>query len=437
MQTRPADPSGYSGQLAVGTIVRGLVFGNHLEAAEIHGRKYNDLDNSGGWTGDEPFLEGWEIALDLNNDGTADRTTTTDEFGRYWFMDLPSGPFALWEVVKDGWAVTEPAGGIYTGDLNAGDILRGMLFGNHSALSDLEAKKVYYTDANSATPIAFWEYDVASDTWSRKANLPTSNTTQLASDGDHAYVLTEDGKIYRYDPGADTWVYVMDGPAASVGRRNISMFEILNGEFYWAKDGTPTLHYTAGGAWTSAASPRDLSAGSAIDRSTGTIYIRTYSQLGFTGFDTSNATFPVICDDATGVSENSRVGAFFDGRFYSRTQNGTYARFDVTSCVKEDTGVSPSSSHSATAEDPAGHIYSNGFSSTFNVFEVYDAVTNTINRLADAPELEGNGGHSTLVATGFAANVVTGSVGPSPSVKVEVPPGEGADSTPTSSILQP
>ena len=433
VQTRPADPAGYEGELAVGDIVRGLVFGNHLEAAEIHGAKYNDLNNSGGWDEGEPFLEGWEIALDLNNDGTADMTTMTNEFGAYWFMDLPSGPFALWEVVKDGWAVTEPASGVYTGDLNVGDILRRMLFGNYSALSDLEATKVYLTDSNSGFPIAFWEYDVASDTWSRKANLPASNHTQLASDGAHAYVLTTDGKILRYDPGTDTWVYVMDGPAASVGNNSISMFETLNGEFYWAKDSTSTLHYTADGAWASAVSPRPLSAGSAIDRSTGTIYIRTYFQLGFTGFDTSNATFPVICDDATNVLENSRVGAFFDGWFYSRTQNGTYARFDVTSCVKEDTGVSPSSGHSATAEDPAGHIYSNGYSGTFHIFEVYDAVTNTIVRLEDAPALEGSGEHSTLVATGFAGNVVTGSVGPSPSVKVEVQSSGGASGTPTSS----
>ena len=121
-------------------IQRHFHFGNHLTAAEIHGRKYNDLNNSGGWDEGEPFLEGWEIALDLNNDGTADTVTTTNEFGAYWFMDLPNGPFTLWEVVQEGWAVTEPASGMHTGDLNAGDILRGMLFGNYQsgpALPDL------------------------------------------------------------------------------------------------------------------------------------------------------------------------------------------------------------------------------------------------------------------------------------------------------------
>ena len=114
-------------------IQRHFHFGNHLTAAEIHGRKYNDLNNSGGWDEGEPFLEGWEIALDLNNDGTADTVTTTNEFGAYWFMDLPNGPFTLWEVVQEGWAVTEPASGMHTGDLNAGDILRGMLFGNYQS----------------------------------------------------------------------------------------------------------------------------------------------------------------------------------------------------------------------------------------------------------------------------------------------------------------
>ena len=164
VQTRPADPAGYSGELAVGDIVRGLVFGNHLEAAEIHGRKYNDLDNSGGWDEGEPFLEGWEIALDLGNDGTADMITTTNEFGAYWFMDLPSGPFALWEVVQDGWVLTEPASGMYTGDLNAGDILRGMLFGNH--LENLVANGSFEegTDPGAASIVVAGAADITS--WS-------------------------------------------------------------------------------------------------------------------------------------------------------------------------------------------------------------------------------------------------------------------------------
>ena len=129
-QTRPQDPGGYYGELSQGSIVR-VAFGNELTSAQIHGRKYNDLNNSGGWDEGEPFLQGWEIALDLGDDGTADLITTTNEFGAYWFTNLPDGPFALWEVAQAGWDNTEPATGVYTGTLNAGDVLRAMLFGNH------------------------------------------------------------------------------------------------------------------------------------------------------------------------------------------------------------------------------------------------------------------------------------------------------------------
>ena len=138
----PPNLEGYFVELAVGDILREMHFGNRLEAAEIHGRKYNDLNNSGGWDEGEPFLADWEITLDLGDDGTVDLTTTTNADGAYWFLNLPNGPFALEEVEQTaaGWVVTEPVGGAYTGELNAGDVLRGMLFGNYQsgpALPDL------------------------------------------------------------------------------------------------------------------------------------------------------------------------------------------------------------------------------------------------------------------------------------------------------------
>ena len=122
----------HSGVLTTGDILE-LFFLNHLEAAEIHGRKFHDLNNNGVWEGDEPFLEGWEIVLDLDGDGTGDLVTTTNEFGAYWFQNLPAGHFNMWERQQPGWVQTAPAGGTYSGDLVIGDIVRGMHFGNAEA----------------------------------------------------------------------------------------------------------------------------------------------------------------------------------------------------------------------------------------------------------------------------------------------------------------
>lgn len=272
-----------------------------------------------------------------------------------------------------------------------------------------DAAKVYYSDANSFDPSTpFFEYDVASDSWAEMAPLVTTNTTQLASDENGVvYSLPEDGKIYAYDRPSNTWIFVMDGPPPAVGRNAVSMFEANGGEFYWAKDATTTLYYTVGGVWNSISTPRTLSSGAATDRDTGLIYVRTYSELGFSAFDPTGPSFPQICDYGSGVAENSRVGAYFDGEFYTREQSGTYQAIDIATCDVRDTGTAPNSSHSATGEDTEGNIYSNGWTDD-TVFELYDAVTNDLNGLAPAPDIPDNS-HSTLVAAtpaGCALNVL-------------------------------
>jgi hypothetical protein len=271
----------------------------------------------------------------------------------------------------------------------------------------LGSGKVYFSDCNSFGPTTpFYEYDVATNTWTQRAFLPAANTTQLASDErGNVHALPEDGKVYRYNSSTDSWVFVMDGPPASVGRNNVSMFETHNGTFYWGRDFTTTLYYTVGGVWNAIETPRALSAGSAVDRGTGRIYIRTVGELGFFAFEPASATFPQICDVGGGVSEDSRVGAFFDGEFFSRDFAGAYQAIDVSTCAVSDTGVAPASVHSATDEDEVGNIYSNGWEDE-TIFEVFNVPTNTLTRLADAPEIPENA-HSTLVAVRTISAVIS------------------------------
>ncbi|MEW6745778.1 MAG: hypothetical protein AB1486_23765 [Planctomycetota bacterium] len=263
--------------------------------------------------------------------------------------------------------------------------------------------KVYYTDCNSFGPTTpFYEYDIGTDTWSTKASIRFANTTQLAADeSGNVYSLPEDGNIYQYDPVADAWNFVMAGPAASVGRNAISMFEADGGEFYWGKDGSSTLYYTSGGLWNSIGTPRTVSCAADVDRSSGWIYIRTYSDLGFFAFDPGSVSFPVVCDQGSGtVGENARAGVLYNNEFFTRTMTGTYMATDVTGCSIRDTGVAPTSTHSSSAGDGNGNIYSNGwFDDT--VFEVYNAISNTLTPLAPAPDIPDNA-HSTLVVGGTA-----------------------------------
>lgn len=263
------------------------------------------------------------------------------------------------------------------------------------------AATVYRIDANATgSAPALHEYAPATDTWTVRAALPATNTTQLASDGNSVFALPTNGNIYRYDPGTDSWVFVQAGPAASVGNNAISMFETYNGEFYWGKDGTTTLYYTIGGIWDSISTSRTISSGSGIDRVAGRIYIRTYQQLGFFVYDIATNTFPTICDDATSVGENSRVGVYYSGFFYSRTWSGNLISFNVGTCASSDTGVALATYHSSTDVDANGNIYLNGYSGTEQTFEAFSISGNSVTPLANAP-LYGGNSHPSLAVVGL------------------------------------
>ncbi|MFV2065380.1 MAG: FG-GAP-like repeat-containing protein [Pirellulales bacterium] len=86
-------------------------FGN-TRPGEIHGRKWLDANGDSEPGRDEPGLPGWRIYLDLNNNGQFDDgepTTTTDQDGSYWFMDLPPGSYTVAEVPQPGWIQTFPS----------------------------------------------------------------------------------------------------------------------------------------------------------------------------------------------------------------------------------------------------------------------------------------------------------------------------------------
>lgn len=253
------------------------------------------------------------------------------------------------------------------------------------------AHYVYRMDANAeGLPPALHEFDTSTNMWSVRAALPTTNTTQIASDGKSVFALPEDGNIYRYDRAANTWDFVLAGPAAAVGRNNIAMFETYNGEFYWGRDASNQLHYTVGGVWASTTTPRALSSGSDIDSQNGRLYIRTYGELGGFEYDIATNSFPVIFDNATSVGENSRVGGYHNGYYYSRQYDGNLIRIEPNTNTPFDTGVPLTTMHASMAVSPAGLIYMNGYAETETTFEVFDINTNTVMLLASAPGYGGN-----------------------------------------------
>lgn len=79
--------------------------------AEIHGSKWYDLDSNGIWNPGEPGLAGWTIYLDQNQNNRLDpgeRSTVTDAWGNYRFIDLAPGSYTIAEVLQPNWVQTSP-----------------------------------------------------------------------------------------------------------------------------------------------------------------------------------------------------------------------------------------------------------------------------------------------------------------------------------------
>ena len=73
---------------------------------DIVGTMWNDLDNSGDRSVDEPPLSGWTVYLDLNQNSLKDPTEPsrlTDHNGEFRFDGLPAGDYEVTEILPLGW----------------------------------------------------------------------------------------------------------------------------------------------------------------------------------------------------------------------------------------------------------------------------------------------------------------------------------------------
>ena len=163
---------------------------------EFHGSKWNDINGDGAWDAGEPGPPGWEIVLDLNRDGTADRTTITGASGEYWFMEVPPGTFDIWETPQAGWVQTYPNKPKHTGGLSAGQVINTVDFGNMQ-----RPKIVFVSDRDGDNEIF-----VMNDDGSEQTQL-THNAV-----GDQFPAWSPDGTkiVFAGGSGAGTEIYVME-----------------------------------------------------------------------------------------------------------------------------------------------------------------------------------------------------------------------------------
>ncbi|OGG35190.1 hypothetical protein A2363_03910 [Candidatus Gottesmanbacteria bacterium RIFOXYB1_FULL_47_11] len=97
--------------VGAGQDVTGERFGN-LKLGVIQSRKYSDVNNDSEHQDSENWLNDWTIRL-YNGDWSFNREVITGagslEDGQYRFEDLPFGTYYMCEVLKEGWAQTDPS----------------------------------------------------------------------------------------------------------------------------------------------------------------------------------------------------------------------------------------------------------------------------------------------------------------------------------------
>ena len=130
--TAPTSGSHSVSWSSTGQTHAGLDFLN-TQRALFTGVKFNDLDVDGMLDSAEPFLQGWTIYADLNNDSTLDTgepSDVTDSNGAYSLNLAPSATsYVIREVPRAGWAQTAPAAGFFNVQLENGEAAGG-IFGN-------------------------------------------------------------------------------------------------------------------------------------------------------------------------------------------------------------------------------------------------------------------------------------------------------------------
>ena len=102
---------------------------NTRDTGDIQGYKFEDLNGNGTWDEGEPGLDGWTIELWGGEEDLIDTTETSDDpLGEYRFENIPTGYYAVCEVLEEGWTQTYPEGCHFFTLTQEGE--EGLNFGN-------------------------------------------------------------------------------------------------------------------------------------------------------------------------------------------------------------------------------------------------------------------------------------------------------------------
>ncbi len=214
-------PSAGSYQISLqpGQDLAGQDFGNFrpVEKASVSGTKFEDLNQNGQRDAEEKGLEGWTV--NLEKDGVAVNTTTTDVNGQYSFDNLEPGDYVLAEVQQDGWTVTMPSAGSYQISLQPGQDLAGQDFGNFRPVEKASVSGTKFEDLNQNGLRDAEEKGLEGWTVNLEKDGLAVNTTTTDVNGQYSFDNLEPGDYVLAEVQQDGWTVTMP----SAGSYQISL----------------------------------------------------------------------------------------------------------------------------------------------------------------------------------------------------------------------
>ncbi|TAG90020.1 MAG: hypothetical protein EAZ09_23425 [Oscillatoriales cyanobacterium] len=204
--------------IASGTNVLNINFGNNFNAGTIAGTKFNDINSNGRLDAGEPPLTNWEIYLDLNRNNRLDGgepVTRTNLQGNYAFVNVPADTYSVREVQQPGFRQTTPNPDPVNVTSNA--TINNVNFGNVFFVGNISGIKYNDLNANGVRdatdpPLANWQIYIDLNT-NNSLDVGEPNTL-TRPDGSYNFINVSPGRYLVKEVQQRGWVQTTPNPGA-------------------------------------------------------------------------------------------------------------------------------------------------------------------------------------------------------------------------------
>jgi Tol biopolymer transport system component len=404
----------YTVPLAADQAVSGIDFARYLPSS-ISGVAFEDLDGDGVRDDGEPCLPGWTVYLDQDGDGRFDnlteRSTLTDDEGRYTFTNLACGQYDVGDVPPAHWVQTVPVSGrrIPEGRVSAATGTESNGYSDSPSISGdgryvafmSEADNLVADDTNNTFDVFVYDRLTGSV---RRVSVGTDGTE--SDDYSFSPSISDDGRYVAFCSWADNLVaddtndnvdiFVYDLQTGSIQRVSVATDGTQSDGFCYNPSISGDGRFVAFSSWADNLVPDDTNEESDVfvyDLQTGSIQrvsVNAQGEQGNSGSDeatiSGNGRFVAFVSDASNLVDGD-TNDWYDTFVYDR-QTGAIQRVSVAANGAQGN----SSSYGPSLSDDGRFVAFTSFASNLvagdtndddDIF-VYDRQTGSLERISAA-----------------------------------------------------